>query len=146
VLTDTFVSRRHAVLRPGDVLQFGSPRSMKLCFHIAEPDKPLPSLSASLLSTLGHISAGQRTPAQEMGQLNFLLDAARRLNAGSATRDILHALLELTIQLTGVERGFALLYEQAAKHVSARDHRVSDLHVAIGLNSAGEILPADSAL
>jgi len=46
-----------------------------------------------------------------VGRLNFLLDAARRLNAGSATRDILHALLELTIQLTGVERGFALLFE-----------------------------------
>ena len=90
VLTDNFVSRRHAVLRQtasgceiedlgsshgtylngerirsaplrsGDVLQFGSPSSMKLRFHIFEEDNPRPSLTDDLLSTLGKISTGAR--------------------------------------------------------------------------------------
>jgi serine phosphatase RsbU (regulator of sigma subunit) len=176
VLTDNFVSRRHAVLRqtasgceiedlgsshgtylngarirtallrPGDVLQFGSPSSMKLRFHIFEEDNPRPSLTDDLLSTLGQISTGQRTPAQEMGQLNFLLDAARRLNAGYATRDILHALLQLSIQLTGVERGFVFLFKPAAGPATAHDHRLSDLHLGLGLSAAGEILREDSSV
>jgi phosphoserine phosphatase RsbU/P len=176
VLADTFVSRRHAVLRQtasgceiedldsshgtylngarirtallrsGDVLQFGSPGAMKLRFHIYDGDKPRPSLTDDLLSTLGQISTGQRTPAQEMGQLNFLLDAARRLNAGYATRDILHALLQLSIQLTGVERGFVFLFEPAAGPATAHDHKPSDLHLGLGLSAAGEILREDSTV
>jgi hypothetical protein len=175
-LTDNFVSRRHAVLRqtasgceiedlgsahgtylngtrirnaplrPGDVLQFGSPGSMKLRFHIFDEDNPRPSLTNDLLSTLGQISTGHRTPAQEMGQLNFLLDAARRLNAGFAARDILHALLQLSIQLTGVERGFVLLFKPAAGPSTAHDHKLSDLHLGLGLSATGEILREDSSV
>lgn len=137
---------RTALLRSGDVLQFGSPGSMKLRFQLFDGDKPRPSLTDDLLSTLGQISTGQRTPAQEMGQLNFLLDAARRLNAGYATRDILHALLQLSIQLTGVERGFVLLFEPAAGPATAHDHRPSDLHLGLGLSAAGEILREDSTV
>ncbi len=176
VLTDTFVSRRHAVLRQtasgweiedlgsshgtylngeririallgsGDVLQFGSPGSMKLRFHIVGEDKQRPSLADDLLSTLGQISTVPGAPAQEMGQLNFLLDAARRLNAGYATRDILHALLQLSIQLTGVERGFVFLFKSTAGPSTAHDQRPSDLHLGLGLSAAGEILREDSTV
>jgi phosphoserine phosphatase RsbU/P len=176
VLTDTFVSRRHAVLRQtasgceiedlgsshgtylngeririaplrsGDVLQFGSLGSMKLRFHLFDDDKQKPSLADNLLSTLSQISTVARTPAQEMGQLNFLLDAARRLNAGYATPDILHALLQLSIQLTGVERGFVFLFKPTAASPAAHAHRPSDLHLALGLSAAGEILREDSTV
>ena len=176
VLSDTFVSRRHAVLRQtasgpeiedlgsshgtylngaririaplrsGDVLQFGSPDSMKLRFHYFDEDKHQPSLAGDLLSTLSQISTIARTPAQEMGQLNFLLDAARRLNAGYATRDILHALLQLSIQLTNVERGFVFLLKPTPGPSAAHDHRPSDLHLALGLSATGEILREDSTI
>lgn len=176
VLADTFVSRRHAVLRQtasgceiedldsshgtylngarirtallrsGDTLQFGSPGAMKLRFHIYDGNKPRPSLTDDLLTTLGQISTRERTPAQEMGQLNFLLDAARRLNAGYATRDILHALLQLSIQLTGVERGFVFLFDSAAGPATPHDHQHTDLHLGLGLSAAGEILREDSTV
>jgi hypothetical protein len=169
VLSDTFVSRRHAILREtsagfeiedldsshgtylngariqssplrsGDVLQFGSPGAMKVRFHVfAAGTEPLHlALANDLLTTLGQISTRERTPAQEMGQLNFLLNAARKLNAGSATQDILHALLQLSIQLTGVERGFAFLLDN-------QDH--ASLHLAFGLSSTGEFLHEDSTI
>jgi sigma-B regulation protein RsbU (phosphoserine phosphatase) len=176
VLTDSFVSRRHAVLRQtatgfeiedlasshgtylngarvstallrsGDFLQFGSPGSMKLGFHIFDEGKLRPSLADDLLRTLGQISVGQRTPAQEISQLNFLLDAARRLNAGYATHDILHALLQLSIQLTSVERGFVFLFKSPAASSPAQDNRLADLHLALGLSAAGEVLREDSTV
>jgi serine phosphatase RsbU (regulator of sigma subunit)/pSer/pThr/pTyr-binding forkhead associated (FHA) protein len=173
VLPDTFVSRRHAVLREtssgyeiedldsshgtylngtrvqsallrsGDVLQFGSPGAMKIRFHTfaSDADPFHLAIASDLLTTLGQISINERTPAQEMGQLNFLLNAARRLNAGSATQDILHALLQLSIQLTSVERGFAFLLDpdsSGAPHASLR--------LALGLSSTGEFLREDSTI
>jgi phosphoserine phosphatase RsbU/P len=172
VLSDNFVSRRHAVvrqtslgfeiedlasshgtyvngtrvqnalLRSGDVLQFGSPGAMKLRFHVfATNTEPLHlTLANDLLTTLGQISIRDRTPAQEMGQLNFLLNAARKLNAGTATRDILHALLQLSIQLTGVERGFAFLLD------ADKAHDDKGLHLALGLSAEGTILQEDSTI
>jgi sigma-B regulation protein RsbU (phosphoserine phosphatase) len=173
VLSDTFVSRRHAtlrqtsqgyeledlssshgtyvngariqsaLLRSGDVLQFGSPGAMKVRFQVfaSEAERIHLSLANDLLTTLGQISTRERTPAQEMGQLNFLLNAARKLNAGSATQDILHALLQLSIQLTGVERGFAFLLDPE----STPDHHAA-LHLALGLSSTGEFLHEDSTI
>jgi phosphoserine phosphatase RsbU/P len=176
VLTDTFVSRRHALLRQtalgfevedlasshgtylngapvrtallrsGDVLQFGSPGSMKVHFRILDEDHPHAPLAGDLISTLGQISAGRLTPAQEISQLNFLLNAARRLNAGYATRDILHALLQLSIQLTGAERGFVLLFKPAGGPATAHDHKLADLHLGLGLSAAGEFLSEDSTV
>ena len=173
VLADTFVSRRHAViretssgyevedldsshgtylngsriqsalLRSGDVVQFGSPGAMKVRFHAFASDaEPFHlAIASDLLTTLGQISTRESTPAQEMGQLNFLLSAARKLNAGSATRDILHALLQISIQLTNVERGFAFLLDPDSR----ADHHAS-LHLALGLSSTGEFLHEDSTI
>ena len=167
VLGDTFVSRRHAVLRrvaagfeivdlhsshgtyvngmrvenavlhSGDVVQFGSQGAMKMRFVTADQHS---SRASELLTTLGqfsargqHVSAG--TPAQEMGHLNFLLNAARRLSAGSATTDILHALLQLSIQLTGVERGFVFLVDEAG-----------GLEPGLGLSVSGAVLTEDATI
>ena len=174
VLSDTFVSRRHAVLhqtaagyeiedlasshgtyvngarvqnallRPGDVLQFGSPGAMKVRFHAfaSDAERIQLDLANDLLTTLGQISTRERAPAQEMGQLNFLLNAARKLNAGSATRDILHVLLQLSIQLTSVERGFVFLLDGAPDRAQER----SGLHMGLGLSAAGATLHEDSTI
>jgi serine phosphatase RsbU (regulator of sigma subunit) len=173
VLADTFVSRHHAVLREtsagyefedldsshgtylngtriqsallrsGDVLQFGSPGAMKVRFHAfaSSTESFHLAIASDLLTTLGQISTRERTPAQEMGQLNFLLNAARKLNAGSATRDILRALLQISIQLTNVERGFAFLLDPD----SGADYHAS-LHLALGLSSTGVFLHEDSTI
>jgi serine phosphatase RsbU (regulator of sigma subunit) len=48
---------------------------------------------------------------REIEQLNFLIQAARQLNEGGAIEDILGVLLQLTLQLTRLERGFVFLSE-----------------------------------
>lgn len=169
VLTESFVSRRHALinrldagyelidqssshgtfvngerisrilLRSGDILQFGSPRALPIRFHSASAEviKPQAPPSEDLLTVIGRFTGlddGRRSAAIEIEQLNFLLNAARRLNAGNAKEDILHALLQLSIQLTSVERGFVFL--------GSADH----LELALGLRSDGTEIKEDSTI
>jgi len=128
-----------ALLRSGDVLQFGSPRALRIVFHssLPAPVKLQAALSEDLLTAIGRFSSlgdGRHTAAIEIEQLNFLLNAARRLNAGNAKEDILHALLQLSIQLTSVERGFVFL-------------RSTDrLELALGLRSDGTAINEDSTI
>jgi serine phosphatase RsbU (regulator of sigma subunit) len=69
-----------------------------------------------------------------MEQLNWLLSAARQLNAGGAIEDILTTLLQLTLQLTSVERGFVFLSKDG------------EMKLARGLNSDGHIVEEDSTI
>jgi serine phosphatase RsbU (regulator of sigma subunit) len=165
-LKDSFVSRRHAVIRrvergyelsdqksshgtyvngtriersalqPGDVLQFGSLNAPRVLFQMGD-ELSHTSLADDLLQALSRISVSGRreaTPAREMEQLNFLLNAARRLNAGAARADILEALLHLSIQLTGVERAFVFLRERG------------DMRLSRGLRSDGSPLGEDATV
>jgi serine phosphatase RsbU (regulator of sigma subunit) len=75
-----------------------------------------------------------RPAAREMEQLSFLLNAARQLNAGGAITDIFHVLLQLSIQLTGVERGFVFLREG------------NDMRLALGLRADGTTVAEDSTI
>jgi serine phosphatase RsbU (regulator of sigma subunit) len=78
---------------------------------------------------------GKELPAaREMEQLNWLLSAARQLNAGGAIEEILTTLLQLTLQLTGVERGFVFLRE------------AGEMKLARGLNAEGKIVEQDSTI
>ena len=141
-----------AVLSLGDNLQFGSPQAPKLRFDLAPrgesseglasasmPDL-LNTLSGILPSPVRDVAAGSVTATHGMEQLNFLLSAARQLNAGGALTDILRALLQLTLKLTGVERGFAFLKG------STGDHSGSGLRLALGLDAQGNTLEEDSTL
>ncbi len=66
--------------------------------------------------------------------MNWLLSAARQLNAGGAVEDILTTLLQLTLQLTGVERGFVFLSQGG------------EMKLARGLNSDGQFVEEDSTI
>jgi serine phosphatase RsbU (regulator of sigma subunit) len=125
-------------LKPGDTLQFGSPAAVKVRFLLNTDDEPSQSsLAGGLLSALSvFVSPSQavRPAAREMEQLSFLLNAARQLNAGGAITDIFHVLLQLSIQLTGVERGFVFLREG------------NDMHLALGLRADGTIVAEDSTI
>lgn len=131
-----------ATLRHGDLLQFGSLDGSRLRFQlpaalIAEKGKPA-SQATSLLTSLHGLQSGddltERPAAHELGQLNWLLSAARQLNAGGAIDEILTTLLELTLQLTGVERGFVFL------------KKGDEMRLARGLSSGGQILEEDSTV
>ena len=125
---------QRAALRPGDLLQLGSLTSPPLRL---EKDGPLagpPRFSVTdLLATLSEPPhPGDRPrPAQEMERLNWLIRAARQLNEGAAIEDILCALLQLTLQLTGLERGFVFLPDD------------DEMRFLRGLNSDGALVEAE---
>ena len=63
----------------------------------------------SALSVFAPTDKNIPAPAREIEKLSFLLNAARQLNAGGAITDVFQLLLQLSMQLTGVERGFVFL-------------------------------------
>lgn len=129
-----------AKLKPGDCLQFGSLNAATFRFLL--PSAPgSDSLSggraSELLSALSVFAPTDRTipqPARDLEKLSFLLNAARQLNAGGAITDIFRALLQLSIQLTGVERGFVFLLENG------------EMRLALGLRSDGSTVEEDSTI
>ncbi|MGB6742129.1 MAG: SpoIIE family protein phosphatase [Terracidiphilus sp.] len=133
------VKVERALLQHGDVLQFGSPRALRIRFQsgAADAGPSHSSLAGDLLTAITRFAGpvdGERTAALEIEQLNFLLNAARKLNAGGAKDDILHALLQLSIQLTSVERGFVFLREEG------------EMRLALGLRSDGAAIEEDSTV
>jgi len=132
---------QRAALKSGDILQLGSLDGPKLQFQFGTGEVKLPTSHTSVVSSLlssiipfpqndeEHLPA-----AREMEQLNWLLSAARQLNAGGAIEDILTSLLQLTLQLTGVERGFVFLRANG------------EMKLARGLNADGRLLAEDSTI
>jgi sigma-B regulation protein RsbU (phosphoserine phosphatase) len=130
-----------AVLAPGDVLQLGSLHGPKLRFH--NPQTSQASIATGhgafgdLLSSMEEFrvpSAKAHAETREIEQLNWLIRAARQLNEGGAIEDILGVLLQLTLQLTGVERGFVFLFEDG------------EMRFAQGLGPDGKIACEDSTI
>lgn len=127
-----------ARLRPGDTLQFGSTNAV--CFRFVLPtngsmsgvraDELLAALSGFEPPTTGNVPR----PAREIEKLSFLLSAARQLNSGGAINDVFLALLKLSMQLTGTERGFVFLRKEG------------ELSVALGLRSDGTLIEEDSSV
>jgi phosphoserine phosphatase RsbU/P len=131
-----------AELLPGDELHLGSLNSVALHFHQrsdeANPDSVFRSSYGELLATFRrlHEKHGEKASpaATDMERLKFLLDAARKLNEGSAVDEILGALLQLTLELTGVERGFVFLRDGDA------------MRMAQGLAANGAVIQEDSTI
>jgi phosphoserine phosphatase RsbU/P len=139
----TFLNGRRverALLRFEDVLQVGSLKGPPLRFHLSQDQTtngPLQFPVVDLLSSLSELrlpASELRPAAREMEKLNWLLRAARQLNEGGAIEDILSAFLHLTLQLTGLERGFVFLQQG------------KEMQLAQGLNAAGKILEEDSTV
>ena len=128
-----------ALLKTGDSLQFGSlnAAAFRFVLPVAGSESSSSSLASDLLSALSVFAPTDRNipqPAREMEKLSFLLDAARQLNAGSAITDVFRALLELSIQLTGAERGFVFLREG------------DDMQLALGLRADGTTVDEDASV
>jgi sigma-B regulation protein RsbU (phosphoserine phosphatase) len=168
VLTESYVSRRHACihrvdshyqvvdqksshgtylngarvesarLNSGDVLQFGSPSAPAYRFQTQPLAKPAPTetFTAGLLRAFSSLAPGLKEPsgANQMEQLSFLINAARRLNAMGGIDDILRVLLESSIKLTGVERGFVFLCENR------------EMRLALGLRGDGRSVEEDPTI
>jgi phosphoserine phosphatase RsbU/P len=100
-------------LRSGDTLQFGSVSATCFRFVLPESESMSGERADELLHALSGFDPGVTKdvprPARDIGKLSFLLNAARQLNSGGAINDVFNALLKLSMQLTGTERGFVFL-------------------------------------
>jgi serine phosphatase RsbU (regulator of sigma subunit) len=125
-------------LRSGDMLQFGSTNAM--CFRVVLPETESMSgvRADELLSALSGFEPGVTKdvprPARDIGKLSFLLNAARQLNSGGAINDVFNALLKLSMQLTGTERGFVFLLKDG------------ELSFSLGLRSDGTLIEEDGSV
>jgi phosphoserine phosphatase RsbU/P len=133
----TFLNKRRierSELALGDVLQMGSVDGTQLRFDMQQTNEVssgrLAPPANDLLSSLSQL----QSHAPEIEKLNWLLRAARQLNEGGALEEILSALLHLTLQLTGMERGFVFFLEDDV------------IRLARGLHSSGEVLEEDSTV
>jgi len=132
---------QQTLLRSGDVLQIGSDKGTKLRFVVETDEQATGSLQhdsfhdlISSIEGMRDIPEGVSPAAREIESLNWLLRAARQLNEGVVIDEILSALLRLTLQLTGAERGFVFLWTNRK------------LHFAKGLDSSGELLVQDQTI
>jgi len=128
-------------LKHGDELYLGGTEGAKIRVELGthrpaalETESNAVSSLLSSIAGLNPPDARNRPRGREIEQLNWLLAAARQLNAGSAIKDVLNSLLQLTLQLTGVERGFVFLREG------------QQMTFARGLNSKGESVNEDSTV
>lgn len=128
-----------ARLNPGDILQFGSLSAPVYRFQkptVASIGQTEP-FTASLLRAFSSLAPGlkeSQSGAHQMEQLSFLINSARRLNDMGAIDDILRVLLESSIKLTGVERGFVFLCENGA------------MRLALGLRGDGKSVEEDPTI
>lgn len=119
---------RH-VLSPRDRMQFGSLQAPSLVFGDDEPERV--TTQHDLLGKLQALSEH----TSELGKLRWLLDAARDLNNAGAVDSVLASLIEATLALTHLERGYVLLAGPGAQ-----------LELAAGRDSDGNRLDDSSSL
>ncbi|HTY83241.1 MAG TPA: SpoIIE family protein phosphatase [Silvibacterium sp.] len=118
---------RH-LLSPGDQIRLGFLQGPLL--SIVENT----SSHSSLRTTLGHLKEPSGSEA-DLTKLSWFVDAARRLNDVGAVQEILEALVDTTLELTRVERGYVFLRNAAG-----------ELRLAAGRSHTGESLSDSSTL
>jgi phosphoserine phosphatase RsbU/P len=106
--TGTFVNgvriQRH-VLANDDLIRIGSSKYAELRFRFEGSELH----SGVDLRTLLSQMSPERENEISFGKLNWFVEAARRLNELGAIKEILAALIDTTLSLTGAERGYVFL-------------------------------------
>ena len=128
----TFVNGIHVQrqrLAIKDVIHFGSPDGPFVRFGVDMADS-----TSTIRELLGHIQSVS-THNGALEKLRWFLEAARRLNDVGAVDQILTSLVETTLDLTKVERGYVFLCNEA-----------NELALAVGLNSEDQLLTDDATL
>jgi phosphoserine phosphatase RsbU/P len=92
---------RHTLV-PGDQIRLGFPQGPLLVFPSGSASRP------SLRATLDHLKEPS-TSDGDLTKLSWFVEAARRLNNVGAVQEILAALIDTTLELTRVERGYVFL-------------------------------------
>ncbi len=116
-------------LSTNDAIHFGSVDGPVLRF-----DSQIGASHSTIRDLLGQIQSIS-APNSDLEKLRWFLEAARKLNTVGAVDQILASLVETTLQLTKVERGYVFLVDEAG-----------NLNLAVGRSSTGEVLADDSTL
>jgi serine phosphatase RsbU (regulator of sigma subunit) len=114
-------------LERNDRLEFGARDTIYAVFH---PQKHATTNTAR--DFLSQISGNE---VSDLEKLTIFLEAARKLNTTGVLDEILLTLLDVTLKLTGAERGYVFLKTPEGK-----------LRLAAGRNSRGEILLDDTTI
>jgi serine phosphatase RsbU (regulator of sigma subunit) len=113
---------KRSKLHEGDRIDFGFPDSYRLVFTLEEDE---------LNRFLGQISAAAATGASNLSKLRSLVEVARALQSALSTSDVLAAVVDAALSVTGAERGFLLLGKDDQLEVSvARDRRGAPLDIS----------------
>jgi serine phosphatase RsbU (regulator of sigma subunit) len=129
----TFVNgervQRQALER-NDRLEFGARDTIYAVFH---PQHVTTNTARDFLSQISGIQISNEIT--DLEKLTIFLDAARKLNTTGVLDEILLTLLDVTLKLTGSERGYVFL-----KGVDGK------LRLAAGRNSKGDLLLDDTTI
>jgi phosphoserine phosphatase RsbU/P len=111
-------------LEPHDRLEFGARDTIYAVFH---PQHLTSNTARDFLSQISEIT--------DLEKLTIFLEAARKLNTTGVLDEILLTLLDVTLKLTGAERGYVFLKDKDGT-----------LKLAAGRNSKGELLLDDTTI
>jgi sigma-B regulation protein RsbU (phosphoserine phosphatase) len=116
-------------LEPNDRVEFGARDTIFAIFH----DQEKSNTAREFLSQISEIHISSEI--SDLEKLTFFLEAARKLNTAGVLDEILLTLLDVTLKLTGAERGYVFLKDNDAK-----------LRLAAGRNSKGDLLLDDTTI
>ncbi len=122
------VERRQ--LERNDRLEFGARDTIYAVFH---PQHVTTNTARDFLSQISGIQISNEVT--DLEKLTIFLEAARKLNTTGVLDEILLTLLDVTLKLTGSERGYVFLKNLDGK-----------LRLAAGRNSKGELLLDDTTI
>lgn len=137
VLTDvhsshgTFVNGQRITqqtLHPKDIIHLGSLDGPQLEFEVGTRQS---STNLTILAQMQRIDAHQ----SDLEKLRWLLQAARDLNSGGGVERVLASLLESTLALAKVERGYVFLMDGGGS-----------LQLSLGMDSSGQPLTDTSSI
>lgn len=111
--------KRHR-LRDSDRIEFGFPDSYRLTFHLGEPKLQ------NLLTQSEALGGGN------LAKLRAMVEVARALQTSLSTDEVLAAVVEAALAVTGCERGFLLLRT-----------REDDLEIRIARDRSGPLSKTD---
>ncbi|HEX3738933.1 MAG TPA: SpoIIE family protein phosphatase [Terriglobales bacterium] len=117
-------------LERNDRIEFGARDTIYVVYH---PQHLTSNTARDFLSQISEIHISNEVT--DLEKLTFFLEAARKLNTAGVLDEILLTLLDVTLKLTGAERGYVFLKDSTGK-----------LRLAAGRNSKGDLLLDDTTI
>ncbi len=117
------------VLRNSDLIDFGVRESYQLTFTLE------PGQIHRIMDQLSTTSRAAAEGTTHLGKLRSLMEVARALQNSLSTTEVLTAVVDAALAVTGCERGFLLLRQETPR-------KDGDLEVAVARDKEGKQLPA----